>query len=369
MLGSGNAVQFFRAGKDFAPPAAPVLAVRAARQAIGDSPNNHAAYLSLARGYGMLWQEQEENWIARPTQELSFLRQELRVVQMATALEHGLKLRPNDFLGQKSLYELYSLLKYRDLALEHAQAMVKLTRSPAIGEDREQFKKRREADDEGIKKFENTMMRERNEYELGSANKTPLEKAGLALSHGLARKALEVLDTADVSQMNYQSIDLQIRLHLTTGASSPSLARGLDELRDALTGVASQIGPNYERYGFLLEAAAGNYAEADKFMEEAIHKLELEIDNNALLMVRGQTFAGFGVEAVMQSNRWLQKIPMLADYKVMRAMVALEAGDTALAARCCTEALNTNNGQPFDFESKAIAVNYLRLLKAAGSVK
>jgi hypothetical protein len=86
-------------------------------------------------------------------------------------------------------------------------------------------------------------------------------------------------------------------------------------------------------------------------------------------MMRGQAFGGFGVEAFMQSNRWLQKIPMLADYKVMRAMVALEAGDTALAARCCTEALNTNNGLPFDFESKMIAVNYLRLLKAAGSAK
>jgi hypothetical protein len=288
---------------------------------------------------------------------------------MATALEHGLKLRPNDFLGQKSLYELYSLLKYKDLALEHAQSMVNLTRAPTLGEEREQFKKRRETEEKFIKDFETNLMHERNEYELGSANRTPLEKARFALSHGLVRKALEVLDTADVSQMNFESIDLQIRLHLTTGASSSSLTRGLDELRDALTGVASQIGPNYERYGFLLEAAAGNYADADKFMEEAIHKLELEIDNNALLTVRGQAFAGFGVEAFMQSNLWLQKIPMLADYKVMRAMVALEAGDTALAARSCSEALNTNNGQPFDFESKAIAVNYLRLLKAAGSVQ
>jgi hypothetical protein len=85
--------------------------------------------------------------------------------------------------------------------------------------------------------------------------------------------------------------------------------------------------------------------------------------------VRGQAFGGIGVEAFMQSTGWLQKIPLLADYRVMRAMVALEAGDTALAARFCAEALNTNNGQPFDFESKMIAVNYLRLLKAAGSVK
>lgn len=369
LLGAVNAVQFFKTGKDYGPPAAPVLAVRAARQAIADSPNNHAGYLRLATGYGLLWREQEESWVARPTQGLAFLRQELRVVQMVTALEHGLKLRPNDFFGQKSLYELYALLNYNDLALEHAQAMINLSRSPNVGEDREQFRKRREVEEKGIKEFETKLMRARNDYELGAANKTPLEKAGLALEHGLARKALEVLDTADVSQMNYQSIDLQIRLHLTTGASSPSLARGLDELRDALTGVASQIGPNYERYGFLLEAAAGNYADADKFMEEAIRKLELEIENKALLMVRGQAFGGIGVEAFMQSTGWLQKIPLLADYRVMRAMVALEAGDTALAARFCAEALNTNNGQPFDFESKMIAVNYLRLLKAAGSVK
>ena len=165
-------------------------------------------------------------------------------------------------------------------------------------------------------------------------------------------------------------MDLQINLHLTTGAGSPGLEKGLDELRDALGNVAAQLGTNYERDGFLLEAAAGNYAESDKYIEEAIRKLERNLYSGILGTVRGGTFGGFGAGLFLdQTNSWLQNIAMIADYKVLRAMLALEAGDTALAARSCEEALNMNNGQPFDFESKMIAVNYLRLLRQAGAAK
>ena len=107
----------------------------------------------------------------------------------------------------------------------------------------------------------------------------------------------------------------------------------------------------------------------DKYLAEAIRKQERELRNAILATVRGSTFGGFGGLVLDQTNRWLQNVSMIANYKVLQAMLALEAGDTGLAARSCEEALSMNNGQPFEFESKMIATNYLRLLKQAGAVK
>ena len=80
-------------------------------------------------------------------------------------------------------------------------------------------------------------------------------------------------------------------------------------------------------------------------------------------------FTGDRLGRVQEFTYWLQNIKMIGEYKVMQAMVEMEAGNVAAAARHCEEALNLNNGQPFDFDSKMIAVHYLKQIRNAGGAK
>ena len=118
-----------------------------------------------------------------------------------------------------------------------------------------------------------------------------------------------------------------------------------------------------------MEAAAGNYADADAYIAAAIDRLDQEYRMAMLAAVRNQAFGGRAFEFLPQARLLLQNVSLIADYKVLRAMVALEAGDTAAVERECQEALDMNNGKPFQFESKTLAANYLRLIKAAGAAQ
>ncbi|HMC88960.1 MAG TPA: hypothetical protein VKI17_05410 [Gemmataceae bacterium] len=220
-----------------------------------------------------------------------------------------------------------------------------------------------------MKNLETRVGRERNQFELEQTNKRPLEKAVLAQRKGLAKRALQVLLQTDPSQMDKDAIDMEVHLLLNTGASSPDLEHGLDDVRQMLDSIKFGLGLNYERYAFQLEAAAGNYKKADQYITAAIDRLEKNCAMMMLDAVRAQTFNGDRLGGVQEFSIWLQNIRMAADSKVMQAMVEMEAGNVAAAARHCEEALNLNNGQPFDFDSKMIAVHYLKQIRDAGGAK
>jgi tetratricopeptide (TPR) repeat protein len=357
-------------GTDHGPPGAPLLAVRAARKAIQASPGDPQAYLTLAQSYYTLWREQEEHW----TGQASYVgmprmaRQQLRHIQMTTALEQAVKLRPDDASAHMQLFQIYGTLNYLDLALEHFQEYVNLL---ALGpnESQEDFNKRADPVRTALKNLETRVGRERNQFELEQTNKRPLEKAVLAQRRGLAKRALQVLLQTDPSQMDKDAIDMEVHLLLTTGASSPDLEHGLDDVRQMLDSIKFGLGSNYERYAFWVEAAAGDYQKADKYITAAIRRLEKNCAMMVLDAVRAQTLTGDRLGGVQEFTYWLQNIKMIADYKVMQAMVEMEAGNVAAAARHCEEALNLNNGQPFDFDSKMIAVHYLKQIRDAGGAK
>src|SRR5207237_6916060 len=144
---------------------------------------------------------------------------------------------------------------------------------------------------------------------------------------------------------------------------------GLDDVRQMLDGIQFGLGSNYERYAFWLEAAAGDYQKADKYITAAIRRLEKNCAMMVLDAVRAQTLTGDRLGGVQEFTYSLQNIKMIADYKVMQAMVEMEAGNVAAAARHCEEALNLNNSLPFDFDSKMIAVHYLKQIRNAGGAK
>lgn len=357
-------------GTDYGPPGAPLLAVRAARKAIQASPGDPQAYVTLALAYSTLWREQEEHWTGQANYGgmPRMARQQLRHIQMTTALEQAVKLRPDDASARLQLFQIYGTLNYLDLALEHFQEYVNLL-APGPNESQEDFNKRADPLRTALKNLETRVGRERNQFELEQTNKRPLEKAVLAQRKGLTKRALQVLLQADPSQMERDAIDMEVRLLLTTGASAPDVEHGLDDVRQMLDGIKFGLGLNYELYAFWLEAAAGDYQKADEYISAAIGRLEKNCTMMVLDAVRAQTFTGDRLGRVQEFTYWLQNIKMIAEYKVMQAMVEMEAGNVAAAARHCEEALNLNNGQPFDFDSKMIAVHYLKQIRNAGGAK
>src|SRR5262249_22447792 len=112
-----RALEYFLRDKPLGPAAAPILAVRAARPAIAVSPEYPECYFSLADAYALLWGEQEEHWIgsSSATQELQ-PREKLRQIQLLTALEYFVMLRPQDEDAHWKLYQNYARLQYLDLA-------------------------------------------------------------------------------------------------------------------------------------------------------------------------------------------------------------------------------------------------------------
>src|SRR5205807_2004642 len=119
--------------------------------------------------YLALWQQQEEVWASMsqmsPGQSA---RQQMRQIQLITALEQGLRLRPTDVQAHQTLGEIYySQTLYHDLALEHFQeALKRAARDP--GETQDQFKKRLEDSQQRLKGLDDDVRRQKNEFQLES---------------------------------------------------------------------------------------------------------------------------------------------------------------------------------------------------------
>src|SRR5262249_2818627 len=148
-----SAVDFFGlVPQEMGPPAAPVLAVRAARRAMASNPQDPNAYKLLADAYDYLWKSQERPWMLhdktwgdvrhRPASPVVWLKQ-LRQVQKASALYQAHILQPKDPNLHLILGEYYSELNYVDLAVEHWTLWLNLARAagPARGVNPDEFNK------------------------------------------------------------------------------------------------------------------------------------------------------------------------------------------------------------------------------------
>ena len=160
--------------KSYGPAAAPVLAVRAARRAIAASPAYADSYFTLADAYVMLWKQQEDHWVS-----LSYAsrdvppRQKLRQVQLLTALEYYLMLRPQDGEAHWKLFQSYAQLQYLDLALDHLRAAAEYyaSKGPGRGEDREHFQGRMEQLQREVTKREADLKTREDDYEVDARDK------------------------------------------------------------------------------------------------------------------------------------------------------------------------------------------------------
>jgi hypothetical protein len=350
--------------KDAGPAAAPVLAVRTARRAIAASPDNAQAYQALAQSYVFLWKAQEDRWTERPMTAPLFPRQIMRQVQLVSALQQALAMRPDNEELQLMLMDAYRQVEWNDQAIDHLRDSIKYTRAAGRrpGESLEQFSQKLEQLQTVLKELDTEVQRQQNDYELRAANQPLLVKAHLALERGLGKRALQVLLEADVSQFGPEEANLQVQLLLMTGR--------LDEVRDGLTPeLRTVLGSNYDWYQALLGAASGDYGPTGEYLDKLIAESESSSAQLALSLLRGQTFQGFmGPGSLASLGNVAETVRQVAEYQTLRGLIALEAGDTATAAKYFQKALDTGGTgpAPLFFDGRPVAARYLQLLQAEG---
>jgi hypothetical protein len=216
------------------PPALPLLAVRAARQALAENPDDGNAYLQLGLAYLDLARQTPENVAHMMLRPLA----EMRHIQIASALENALRRDPNSLSAHEALALLYMgrfppFLNppFLDAALEHRRLVLQLTRriGPAPGEDADAFAGRLQASERDIQDLERLVSDRKNEFALKtrSLGSEPYRKAELAVRMGLGRLALEdVLMPSSIVLLGGEGIRLQVRLQLMLGQ--------MDQVREQL---------------------------------------------------------------------------------------------------------------------------------------
>ncbi len=209
-------------------PALPLLAVRAARHALAENPDDANAYLQLGLAFLHLARQTPENRTFVQLRPLA----ELRHIQIATALENALRRDPNSLNAMTAHQELALLYEGRyppflfppflDAALEHRRAALQLARviGPFPGEEPDAFTRRLREFEREIQERDLLVRDRKNEFALGARNlgSEPYRKAELALRMGLGRLALEeVLMPSSIVLLGGEGIRLQVRLQLMLG--------------------------------------------------------------------------------------------------------------------------------------------------------
>jgi hypothetical protein len=335
-----------RKSRDRGPPAAALLAVRAGRRAVAANPDDPDAYRTLGFAYVQLWATLERFWLSGP----SPLLHQIRTVQAVTALQNVLALRPDDPEVHLELARLYQqmdvavfLLRdtpgaphvpFIDWELEHRRSLREQKRAARErarqepGESFDQFQQRKEFLERDAANAEREVteaerrydfQRRRNAYEVAAGNKKPLEKARLALQHGLVKEARDVLDDLEnYAQLDSAGIDLLLRLYLVTGEGYRVVETG-----QAFADPWDSI---------LLAAALGDYRKAELYLEQMGRTLEQVSVRQALAAVQAQTFADVSPQGLHQLMVGLARLADRADFEALRALLALETGDTERAA-------------------------------------
>jgi hypothetical protein len=308
-----------------APPGALILAVRSARRAVAQSPGNAEGYFALAQAYRALWFTQERPW----TNASSPLLSNFRRTAIMNAYQTAASLDSDDPQVHRALADMFLEMRYVDLEIDSLNEWIRALRirgfapqlpgldSNQMAEPPEEYLKRREQATQ--------IQRRRDDYELAAANKPPRAKAELAYQRGLVKEAIDVLSTADASQVSPEDGMRLVQWELDIGKADEVVKQGfpLDGLRQTILAFASG---NYRLAGEQLEKMAAG--------QEAVTTVRL------MHLSRVQLFGG---EINPGSSEQLRELVgtqhAITDLKNIRAILALEEGDTTEAARLFRETL------------------------------
>jgi hypothetical protein len=364
------------------PPGPLLLAIRSGRQAIAASPDDADPYAMLANLYQTLWGGLENRWV----EGRALFLQQLRQIQVITALRNALVLKPESPILHEQLFRIYDQMHveplirgipgsrsrtlFLDLELEHLRAWVKYTKAAgktakAPNETDDQLAKRLDQMDKLVQEVDKEQQRRLNEWETRMKDRPPLQKALGAIDFGLVGHAIEILAGLDKEQLGAEGPDLLIRLYLRTGQAA--LIR------------ESELVPRDAWGKVFLNAALGDYATAEEYLVEW-DRQAANMDTAILLGgVRENTFRAHP----SLLGDLVQRVggPMdRGDRVVLAGLLALERGDTEKAAALFRKGLELSRSsrqpdadttkqsaaRPPRFPTEPLASQYLEWLSAAG---
>ncbi|MCI0642276.1 MAG: hypothetical protein L0Y72_21610 [Gemmataceae bacterium] len=385
---------FLRA-KYGSPPAAPVLMVRHARRAIADNPQDGPSYKVLAEAYQRLFHQQEEHWGNYGGDAPSGFRQTIRQIQIVTALRNYLLLQPDDYDVQELIAELYLEQHYLDVALEHMRNAVKYMNEIRVVDptDLEALKDRKRKLNDKLKLLDMEVRKRRGDFDLTAATRKGLDKYRLAVripfrtidinnkesvdprGMGLALEALNQLQNEKLieslnPQDQLEAFYWQVRLLLMMGRGA--------EIDAFWPEIEKALGPLFFEARAMHAAAMGDYAGFDKAMAEVEKRIDLEKAGSQIAQVLADSLllkASFGfplvarIAVTVRSDSVFQNLAasqentvrQAAEWRLLRGLLALEAGDITHAKRLCSESIRLSEPE-VHFPDRAIAERYLELI-------
>lgn len=371
---------------DMGPPESLFLAARAARRAIHANPDDPMSHLFLGQAYAYLARRTRE----RATRaDLNSLHQ-VRKVQAITAFKTALALKPDLLQAHEQLAGLYLELKSFDLALEHLQEQVRLSRSagPRPGESPDRFRERLQSLDDRVQRLGKQVRDAQNLLELQSSNLDVYGRARVAEKLGLPGKALEILLRSTYLAFGREGAIQELDLLLYTGR--------VNEVREWLEPQHEQILERlpYRRLQSYWAAATGHYAQADRDLADitvaVVDIPELKLKQASLRDLVAVQFALWLLEETAQQQSKLPALPrrvgsalLLRDDQAallermrrvtaelreqaerwtLRGMLALEAGAVDQAHACFRNSLSLWNSGP---GANLLARRYLQATEKA----
>ncbi len=393
-------------------PASLLVALRAARRAVAENPDDVGAYAALAETLHTLRVEQEDRWTRSVTPELTprhlqqlreLLRQGrpeaaglvspwlrravsgrqlLRQAQLIVALRHILVLKKDTPEAHETLARLFWQMGYFDLSIEHGRTALQLSRAAPPPTDAEK-RRLREARMEEYAQLLDARAKEvkelQTDFELSAARLPPVKKAVQAiLPFGLAKQALAQFDQALANHAPFSPDEVghYLFLLLTTGQVETLHDGASGKPGVLLSALRDKLGSEFGIYQAFLAAAVGDYATArqslDRFAAE-IDKQEKPsfvpgLQRGLLIHAESYPLARLLLVRQLYEGAWSQVLTSVtqlreeAEFHVLRGLVALDEGDTAAARSSFRRALSPA-GVPVFFESKPLTQHYLELLE------
>jgi tetratricopeptide (TPR) repeat protein len=395
------------------PPALPLLAVRAARRAVAVNPRDANAWLRLGHAYLLL----RNFTVERSAEGLLPPLDQVRHVQIVTALEQAVRLNPDFEAAHHELAVLYGQRKYLDLALEHQREELRLAglldRRPV--ESADEFAGRSNRLESLVNDIDKLTEQVRDSHQKYAANSRALQgdrlaQADMALKLGLAQQAVEeVLLATPAEVLGAAGIKLELEMLLLVGRidevrsilGDPSLEaskHGLrqNELFAPQDGNGRPLYPvpyrwsAFEWLRVLQSAAVGDYAQAyadlgalrdelgagRKRMQDRLTGFDDRVWQFLPGLLSGpsplaQAFTAYSLQQVVDEKGALEigesaLRAQQADLWVLEGLFALEQGNTRAARSAFSEAMKLE-AQPaaaaVSFAGAPIAADYLSKLR------
>jgi uncharacterized protein (TIGR03067 family) len=389
------------------------------------------AYLFLWKNYEEQWAMRGQGSAMSFMTLENAHRQILREVQMVAALKRALTLDPSRAEAHEILYQVFFQIHYLDAAADHLGAWIQLYRAhpPKRGprEKAESFQGRQDSYrkilkelDKKLKDLRQEVVRRGKDFKRQSLNQPLHRKVSIALvevygqgrvkdnlGRGLANTALDLLRKAKGKEKDPLIAVQQIQLLLTLGQVQEA-QEGVRDLEDALRRINLQKKPSRAMLmakGELeykipwcqmqIAAANGNYLEADAavakmagnkrlaafhktlLFEEPYHAIRLLHDSSLAYLLNQnriirQPFTPYLQNAVRGRMKIIADyLRIRADFDLLRALLALEHGETEKAATFLAKSLRqskhlTTSPRPnriTDYNDGLIAKNYLQLIE------